>query len=115
MRGGRREGAGRKPGARNKRTVEVLTAADNVLATIVEPFQGDGVALLQLVYKDPRQPLNIRMNAAAMAAKYERPTAVIMKEVPRDLAPEAVDARIRELMKRVLPGPTIEATLDEED
>ena len=80
MRGGRREGAGRKPGARNKRTVEVLTAADNVLATTVEPFQGDGVALLQLVYKDPRQPLNVRMSAAAMAAKYERPTAVGVKE-----------------------------------
>jgi hypothetical protein len=44
------------------------------------------------------------MNAAAMAAKYERPTAVIMKEVPSDMTPEAVDARIRELMKRVLPG-----------
>jgi hypothetical protein len=116
MRGGRREGAGRKPGARNKRTVEVLSAAENVLATIVEPFQGDGVALLQLVYKDPRQPLSIRMSAASLAAKYERPTAVIMKEVPSDVAPEAVDARIRELMKRVLPGPTtIEGTIDEQD
>jgi hypothetical protein len=31
------------------------------------------------------------------------------------MAPEAVDARIRELMRRVLPGPTIEATLDEQD
>ncbi len=68
---------GRKPGARNKRTVEVLSAAENVLATMVEPFQGDGVALLQLVYKDPRQPLSIRTNAASLAAKYERPTAVI--------------------------------------
>ena len=93
----------------------MLTAADNVLATIVEPFQGDGVALLQLVYKDPRQPLSIRMNAASLAAKYERPTAVIMKEAPRDMAPDVVDARIRELMRRVLPGPTIEATLDEQD
>jgi hypothetical protein len=44
-----------------------LTAAENVLATIVEPFQGDGVALLQLVYKDPRQPLSIRMNPASLA------------------------------------------------
>ena len=40
---------------------------------------------------------------------------MIMKEVPRDMAPEAVDARIRELMKRVLPGRTIEATLDKQD
>jgi hypothetical protein len=84
MLGGRREGAGRKPGARNKRTVEVLAAPDNVLATMVEPFEGDGVALLQLVYKDPRQPLSIRMNAASLAAKYERPTAVIMNEAPSD-------------------------------
>jgi hypothetical protein len=34
---------------------------------------------------------------------------------PSGMAKEAVDARIRELMKRVLPGPTIEATLDEQD
>ena len=76
-----------------------LAAADNVLATMVEPFEGDGVALLQLVYKDPRQPLSIRMNAASLAAKYERPTAVIMNEAPSDMAPEAVYFRIRELMQ----------------
>jgi hypothetical protein len=82
---------------------------------VAGPFKGDGVALLQMVYKNQGLPLAIRMNAAAMAAMYERPTAVIMKEVASDMAPEAVDARIRELMKRVLPGPTIEATLHEQD
>lgn len=113
--GGARRGAGRPPGRRNKRTLAVIEAGEAVVALAVpEPFKGDGVALLQMVYKNEALPLAIRMNAASMAAKFERPTAVIMKEAPSDMAPEAVNSRIRELMRRVLPGgPTIEGTVDE--
>jgi hypothetical protein len=39
MLGGRREGAGRKPGARNKRTVEVLAAAEPQLAVHLRPVR----------------------------------------------------------------------------
>jgi hypothetical protein len=46
MRGGRREGAGRPKGAKNKRTREV---------------------------EDPRLPLAVRMEAASKAARFERP------------------------------------------
>ncbi|HSZ94311.1 MAG TPA: hypothetical protein VK822_33585 [Acetobacteraceae bacterium] len=38
-----------------------------------EAFAGDGVAFLQTVYKDPRQSLNVRLEAAAKAARFERP------------------------------------------
>ena len=49
-----------------------------------------------------------------MAARYERPVMTIVKEAPSDMAPEALNSRIRELMRRVLPvGPTIEGTVDE--
>ena len=33
-----------------------------------EPFKGDGVALLQMVYKNEALPLATRMNAASIAA-----------------------------------------------
>ena len=38
-----------------------------------EAFAGDGVAFRQTVYKDPRQSLNVRLEAAAKAAPFERP------------------------------------------
>ena len=77
MRGGRREGAGRPPGAKNKRTREVETAMKAVAAQFVvavpDAFEGDGVAFLQTVYKDPALSLAVRLDAAAKAARFERP------------------------------------------
>ena len=80
MRGGRREGAGRPQGARNKRTVEAEEAMKAVVqefsATVPDAFAGDAVAFLQTVYKDPRIPLHVRLDAAAKAARFERPMCV---------------------------------------
>jgi hypothetical protein len=77
MRGGRREGAGRPQGAKNKRTREVEAAmkavAQEFAESVPEAFAGDGVAFLQTVYKDPKLPLGIRMDAAAKAVRFERP------------------------------------------
>ena len=69
--GGRRPGAGRPKGARNKRTNELVEAADVLVATLHEPFKfkGDGVALLQMIYKDTSQPIDRRMAAASICAK----------------------------------------------
>ena len=79
MRGGRREGAGRPQGARNKRTVEAEEAMKAVVqefsAAVPDAFAGDAVAFLQTIYKDPRIPLRARLNAAAKAARFERPTS----------------------------------------
>ena len=77
MQGGRREGAGRPRGAKNKRTPEVEAAMKAAVANFAEvvpdAFAGDGVAFLQVVYKNPSMPLAVRLDAAAKAARFERP------------------------------------------
>jgi hypothetical protein len=77
MRGGKREGAGRPLGAKNRRTAAVEAAMQSVaakfLAEVPQAFDGDGVAYLQTVYRDPALPVDVRIDAAAKAARYERP------------------------------------------
>ena len=74
MRGGRREGAGPPPGAKNKRTREVdvamMTVATQFTDAVPDAFQGDGVAFLQTVYKNPTVPLAVRLDTAAKAARF---------------------------------------------
>jgi hypothetical protein len=57
MRVGRREGAGRPKGAKNQRTVAVEKAmqvvAEKLKQTVPQAFEGDGVAYMQSVYRDP--------------------------------------------------------------
>jgi len=69
MRGGAREGAGRPKGAKNQRTVAVEQAmqvmAEKLKQVVPDAFEGDGVAYLQTVYRDPHQPTELRMDAAA--------------------------------------------------
>ena len=72
-----------------------------------EVFDGDAVALLQCVYKDPRLPWEIRLDAAKAAAKFERPTlsAVATKDLtPLPGTPAAMEQRIAELLKMGLAG-----------
>src|SRR6476661_3735635 len=89
MRGGPREGAGRPTGARNRRTVAVERAmkvvAERLKQAVPDAFEGDGVAYLQTVYRDPHQPTELRMDAAAKAARFERPTlaAIAVQQPPR--------------------------------
>ena len=45
--------------------------ADEIGATIPNAFTGDAVAFLQSVYKDPRYPLRMRIDAAAKALRTE--------------------------------------------
>ena len=76
MTGGRREGAGRPRGAKNKRTLEseaeMKAAADELTATIPNAFPGDALAYLQSVYRDPRNPVPLRKDAAWKAVRFER-------------------------------------------
>jgi hypothetical protein len=44
-------------------------------ATVPGVFAGDAVAFLQTIYKDPRIPLPVRIDAAAKAARFERPAS----------------------------------------
>jgi hypothetical protein len=105
--GGRRAGAGRKPGTKSKRTREIEAAGAAVVAKIGEilpdAFEGDGVALLQVVYRDPSHPLALRLDAAYKAARYERPAlaATLVKGELADvtrLPPADRKRRIAELL-----------------
>ena len=79
---GRRTGTpktgGRRAGTPNKRTVALrtatATAAKQISATLgSEVFHGDAHALLMTVYKDLKQPIGLRMEAAKAALPYEKP------------------------------------------
>ena len=65
--------AGRKKGTPNKRTQVLKAAGEFAIAQLKEPFEGDGYALLALVYKNQDMPLSTRMSAASMAIPYECP------------------------------------------
>ncbi|MDR6292342.1 hypothetical protein E9232_004882 [Inquilinus ginsengisoli] len=75
--GGKREGAGRPAGAKNKRTAETLAAmeaaAEKIAEVVPNAFDGDAHALLMAVYKDPKHELALRIDAAKAAIRYERP------------------------------------------
>jgi hypothetical protein len=99
--GGPRPGGGRPKGSKNKRTQEIVAAGRAAISAIAEPFEGDSVALFQLVYKDTSLPLAIRINAASLAAKFERPTMVMSKTVlVEEMSIEARRERVLELLGR---------------
>jgi hypothetical protein len=107
MRGGKREGSGRPKGAKNKRTVAVEAAMQVVTAkfkdAVPEAFDGDSVAYMQTVYRDPSFPVELRLDAAAKAARFERPAlaATLTRDVtPMPTTPAAVDQRIAELLRK---------------
>lgn len=76
-RGGKREGAGRKPGSRNrsaKQREQAMLEMSRVIGDqIPSAFAGDGHALLMAVYKNPDLPLPLRVDAAKAAIGYEKP------------------------------------------
>ena len=76
--GGKRAGAGRPNGAKNKRTKkreqDAARAAAAIEAVIPEAFAGDAHAYLMTIYKDPTKDDAVRMDAAKAAIRYELPT-----------------------------------------
>lgn len=79
-RGGRRPGAGRPKGAKDRYLrdkpgkKQTIQQAERFLRSSgAGVFEGDSVALLVSIYKDERLPLNIRQNAAIAASPFERP------------------------------------------
>jgi hypothetical protein len=75
-RGGKREGSGRKKGARNRRTVEFLKKA-------AAAGYEDPVEFLLSVVADTEADLDLRLRAAMGAAPYVR-----AKLAPREADPE---------------------------
>jgi hypothetical protein len=82
-------GPGRPHGSKNKRTLEreasMQAAAQTIAAMIPDAFPGDAHALLVAIYKDPGQPVELRLDAAKAAIRFEKPA----------LASTTVDASIR--------------------
>jgi hypothetical protein len=80
--GGRRPGAGRPYGAKDRffrgkehrvGVKEALREAETFLRTNGNAvFEGDSVAFLMTIYKNENLPLNIRQNAAVAASSFER-------------------------------------------
>lgn len=68
---------GRPKGAKNVRTKAVEAAvqvAAAVLAEVIpDAFEGDAHAFLMAVYKDPRNPIDLRLDAAGKAIRFEKP------------------------------------------
>lgn len=85
---------GRPKGAKNKRTAE-REAATNEMAAQIEKslgdaFEGDALAYLMSVYKDPSKPENLRIDAAKAAIRYERPAlAPVEQATESDFVPLA--------------------------
>jgi hypothetical protein len=75
--GGRRDGAGRPRGSRNSNTKARHEAAKQIVQQFLsdhpDAFPGDAVSLMQCIYRDASLPLEIRLDAASKAARFERP------------------------------------------
>ena len=74
---GERRG-GRQKGTPNQKTVAREKAQARASAQIAEAlgpdaFEGDAHAFLVMLYKDPRQPDSVRIDAAKAALPYEKP------------------------------------------
>lgn len=84
-RGGKREGAGRKPGSRNKKTERTneakAAAAAAIESAIPGAFEGDAHDLLMAVYKDPRHDVRARIDCAKAALPFEKQRLSITKHV----------------------------------
>lgn len=86
---GERRG-GRRKGTPNRRTAALqeatAVAAAAIGAAIPDAFDGDAHAFLMAVYKDPRNDLAVRIDAAKGAIRYEKPAmASVQTEVFADL------------------------------
>jgi len=53
--------------------MKVEAAAQMIEQALPDAFKGDSHALLMSVYKDPTQPLPLRIDAAKAAIGYEKP------------------------------------------
>jgi hypothetical protein len=107
------EDGGRKAGTPNKRTVALqnatAAAAEQINATLGrEGFEGDAHTLLMSVYKDPNQPIGLRMEAAKAALPYEkqRLASIETKAVSEyeKMTDEELDAEIARRLPEIQAG-----------
>jgi hypothetical protein len=74
---GPQPGAGRRPGTRNRKTIRLLERLEETKTRLEElqgvPFAGDAHDLLTQIYKDQSLPVDVRLDAAKSAIRYEKP------------------------------------------
>lgn len=105
-------------GAKNKRTVAVEQAmavvAEKLKGAVPNAFEGDGVCFMQSVYRDPSFPVELRLDAASKAARFERPAlaATLTRDVTPARDPTTRNARILELLEKGLASGAV-AVIDE--
>ena len=94
---------GRPKGAKNKRTAEreavMKEMAVQIEKTVGGAFEGDALAYLMSIYKDPTMPENLRIDAAKAAIRYERPALTPVEQATKsDSVPlaERLKAYLRE-------------------
>ena len=85
---------GRPPGSPNKRRK----------AETSDAFTGDAHALLMQIYKDPNQPIELRLDAAKAAIRYEKP-ALAAVEVNATIKRDANDLTDAELEQLIVGSP----------
>lgn len=111
---GKAGASGRRPGSKNKRSL-VAEAAMNIVREklgnlIPDAFDGDAVAYLQSVYRDPSYSSEERRDAAKAAARFERPALMattVKGDAENPLVVQAtvdLDSQINELLKKAMGG-----------
>jgi hypothetical protein len=103
----------------------MLTTVDAALSELEEEPQGPegetSLELLQAIYRDRKQPLNVRVRCAveSLAHEYPKLSSIAHGHFDGKTYAEALEAELRaiERSKRPLPlagpGPTIEHSADE--
>ena len=85
MRGGKREGAGRRKGSRNKRTAELQA---RIRATGLDPL-----AFMIAVTRNPKAPLELRFEAAKQAAPFCHPRLSAVEHTGTDGGPMTMEVK----------------------
>ena len=118
MRGGKRPGAGRKPG----KPPPVERAKTKISRTrILKMLQGDRDPLERLIELafDPETPIELQVSAAAAATPYLHPKlqAIVISQVPQDAAANHAQLleRVMQRLERLAPAaPVLEGSVVEQ-
>lgn len=101
---------GRQKGTPNKRTAAVKQAGAEAIEKLTDAidgaFDGDAHALMVLVYKDPTQPMPLRLDAAKGAIRYEKPALATIDLGNKDDKAFAMEARWAQSASEATPDPS---------